>query len=368
MNKKLPLDNLINFIDYLDNKEKTDNSIITQAPSDLVKSENLVIENNGNEYYVVGKNTFVPLLQGTSELHLNEIDKDIIQKIKKENELNEFSEHFNLDDPIHICNDNNCPDFDDVMQTRIEVVLEKIKGLNKKVNNSGSKNSVVAFYKPFHYARRLGGIYLIVDRILNWVRNIHNFAKTDVTKYGNYTIEQIYLILKVNIFYHEMYHHKVEAFATKIELLFRDNFYSKGFHCFYCNTYNTDYCFEEAFANVHSYNKTLEYFNNVNGFDKKSLSNILREIVFRNQPPGYRLAFEITEKKQPEIIKLENYFFETVWQYAYTFNYSSILPGIIVDQWNLFTYNTDPLVNTINDITYLKETGSANPVKVRNFV
>lgn len=368
MNSTSQIDNLINFIETLDRLKGNTPYDSNEASLNVNQFEKSLIENNGSHYEIVGVKTFEHFKDGTTNLPLNEIDQKIIKNIKDKNYVTEFDEHLLIDDPIHICNDNNCPSLDIVTETLLDFIFEKINEFSNENRNYRDRNYIIAFYKPFHYAKRDGGIYFINDRMIALVRQIYNNAQSDTSRYGNYSIDQIYLILKVHVFYHEMYHHKLEAFATKIELLFRDNFYKKGFHCFYCKTYGTDFCLEEAFANVHSFYRTLDYFRNIAGFDKDSITNILRDLIFRSASPGYRLAYELTSKNEADVTKFENYFFEAIWKFAYSFNYGIELPGINQKNWDLFTYNTDPLINTINDVTYVKISSSTTPQKVINLI
>lgn len=368
MNSISQIDNLINFIETIDRFKGNATSDSIQSSLNLNQFENSFIENNNKQYEIIGVKSFEHFKHGKNILPLNEIDNKTIKEIKGKEYTAEFDEHHLMDDPIHTCITNDCPTLDIITETLLEHILNKINKFYDENKNYQDKNSIVAFYKPFHYAKREGGIYFITDKIINWVRRVYDLAKSDPIKYGNYSIDQLYLIFKVHIFYHEMYHHKIEAFATKIELLYRDNFYKKGFHCFYCNTYGTDYCLEEAFANVHGYYKTLDYFKNISGFDKNTIINILRDLIFRNQMPGYRLAYELTSKKESDAIKFENFYFEIIWKYAYNFNYGVDLPRVTESFWDLFTYNTDPLINTVNDVTYVKSTSSVNPQRMRSMI
>jgi hypothetical protein len=153
-----------------------------------------------------------------------------------------------------------------------------------------------------------------------------------------------------------MYHHKFELLGTKFEILLRKPVYKDCFHKFYCETFDTDYCLEEAFANVYGLNKAIDYVidKNFMSYPKSALKKLIREAVLKNSPRGYRVAYEITGIEDTDAEKyFENSFLEILLDFSHRTLFNNIAPTAIdTSTWDMFTYKLDPLINSKNTVSF----------------
>jgi hypothetical protein len=131
-------------------------------------------------------------------------------------------------------------------------------------------------------------------------------------------------------FFHEQYHHKVELFALRQQLLSGTTFYRKYHRDIYEKTFLTNDCFEEALANVDKRDQFKKKFAS-NSYAKNpwainetliSASQTVIKRMIQTAPPGYSEAqflqkkFAIDEK--------------TTWlvQQVLTGEFAKTVPGI----------------------------------------
>ena len=146
----------------------------------------------------------------------------------------------------------------------------------------------LAFYLPFHYYHPgWWGVYLIYEGVL-WLAG-------DIMKRSNFNLSnrRAFESARLFLYYHEAFHHKVECFATRLELTHRRPFYKTGFERYYQKTLGTDECLEEGLANASALKDSL-------GRSKDAQANdALIEYVL-SCPPGYNRGNEF-RKELPEI-------------------------------------------------------------------
>lgn len=133
----------------------------------------------------------------------------------------------------------------------------------------------LAFYLPFHYYHpKWWGVYLTYEGVL-WLSN-------EILRLSKHSVPRLQALQAARLFlyHHEAFHHKVECFATRLELTHRRPFYKTGFERYYQNTFGTVDCLEEGLGNASalkdSYNK----------HKSKAIDAALAEYVDHN-PPGY---------------------------------------------------------------------------------
>ena len=344
------------------------------SPNNLLKKGDLFSSNN-KTFIVIGKGFPVSENIQSKKLPLNEIDIKIIELIKNCEDFKNETVDNHHDDPhdeqIHICNDDVCDELDREILAYIDETLSMIDLETEKNKKQWHREYLLGFYKPYHYDYDKYGIYLKANGQALRVNRIFEKAKEDTRRFGNPSIEGCYLISKTFTFFHEYYHHKIETFATRLEIVTRQDHYTTGFHCLYCKTFMTDRCLEEAFAESYAYFETikelapiLELLN----ITRRQLKCILRDLIIANSPPGYNKALKIIAAESPEVFKkYENYFLEALLRYSYKVNNREYPVELNPVFWKHFTHATHPFILTNNDVTYVVEADEKTITKWRNF-
>lgn len=150
-----------------------------------------------------------------------------------------------------------------------------------------------AFYVPFHSSVDKHGIYLLDEGIDTLSRLLVDLSEN----YLNYDVAQ--KAAKAFTFYHEVYHHKIEMFATRIEIASHKACYiSAAKEIYKEQTKSKNGSMEETLANVHGYDKALELLKK-KGVSKSELGFVADALVqfIKRQPKGYSHAAEILESK-----------------------------------------------------------------------
>lgn len=222
-------------------------------------------------------------------------------------------------------------------------------------NNRLDKLNFIAFYRPFHFWPTSWGIYMDTQKLISQARRIFYYNQQN-NVLTNLTFGEALKMSFFKTYYHELYHHKFEMLGTKMEMVLREPVYKEGFHKFYCETFDTDYCLEEAFANVYGLNKSIAYLRNKLGFiyDPERMKKLIRESLLRPARNGYRVAYEITSLNDPQFEEVfENKFIEILFDYTYQKLFGTPPTAVNYSAWEMFTYKLDPLVNTKNTVTFI---------------
>jgi hypothetical protein len=210
-------------------------------------------------------------------------------------------------------------------------------------------HDTIACYKPFHFHNKWG-LYFFMDKI---VRLVAGKRAAIMSSNSSINSQQVYDMLFRKTFFHEMYHHKIEMFATKMEFVLRTPVFSDKFYKFYCGTFGLDYCLEEAFANVYGTLKCALWMKEHHGIPEKETIKLLREHVLYNAPKGYRVAYEILGNTKPNIEIMERNFLEMVSSFVFEEIHGSAPERIDAELYDLFTYRLDPKVNAKNQVTFM---------------
>jgi hypothetical protein len=337
-----------------------------------------IIENNGRNYQIIGHGFGVDKEEKGDGLPLNDIDIKIIDYILNLKDDTIFNSDFHVrgfnEDAPHVCDDTCTPIGPDIEQY-IDNVINEINLSSNEFEGKWKKdrdNYILGFYRPFHFFEDWG-IFIKATgqarRTISLKRSIEN----DQNQFGNPSIEACYLISKTFTFFHEFYHHKIESLAIKFELITRQAYYTKGFHCLYCNTLNTDRCLEEAFAHTYAYFETYDnlrpYLSQM-GMTGKQLRQVLKKLIIRESPPGYNLAEKIISANNKELAKkYEYYFFEALLKFSFRLNNGFEITSINDESaWKNFKHATHPILFTENDVTYLIDVDDVTSIQVTNFI
>lgn len=160
----------------------------------------------------------------------------------------------------------------------------------QKVGDKKVPADLLAFYLPFHLFPDDWGIYILASGVRYLARIIRLQSKLEEA--------DALLVSRLFLYYHELYHHKVEMFVTKLEVPQRQQIY-KSRKLFQNKsdseplpTLNLN---EEALANADAFMRTinhLEAISQTGGYPKISpaiVEPILAEFISQN-PPGYNEA------------------------------------------------------------------------------
>jgi len=375
MNDKQPEINIKDFVDFINLTEKEAIDSRYKLDDDKIVEMGVGFTSNSELYMIYKSENFEESINHNE--HRSSIKKkvlDIIDKIEKNQTIDENHE-MGQDSPLHICGQgtDECIRIDDFIKNKLKKLLENIEANSTDNPSKNIKEYLIGFYKPVHYYKESWGIYMIIDGITRAIINLKNYVKNYVKNNKLFLTKEIsneegYYIQMAFTYFHEVYHHKIESLSIKFEMLYRKPFYTKGFHCLYCNTYGTDDCVEEAFANAYAYYRTIDFFKTkFEDFNIDFLKTILKEGIIQNSPEGYRMAYELVSGSENEKNKLEHHFLEILLQFSCKANGINYLPEMDVDFWKLFTYGLDPLVNKTNNVTYVVTATSMENEFFNNF-
>lgn len=160
----------------------------------------------------------------------------------------------------------------------------------QKVGDKKVPADLLAFYLPFHLFPDDWGIYILASGVRYLARIIRIQSKLEQA--------DALLVSRLFLYYHELYHHKVEMFVTRLELPQRQPIY-KTRKLFEkkrdSEPWPTLNLTEEALANADAFMRTinqLEAISQTGGYPKIStaiVEPILAEFI-RQNPPGYNEA------------------------------------------------------------------------------
>lgn len=137
----------------------------------------------------------------------------------------------------------------------------------------------LAFYMPYHYFYpNWWGVYILYEGLEQLAKYIYRTARPCPTP--TEAIKAAHLFL----YYHEAFHHRVECFANRFELIDRRPHFRKGFQTLYDVSKGTNNCLEEALANATATREVSSKLKN-RAIDAAILDYMMR------QPPGYNQAY-----------------------------------------------------------------------------
>jgi len=160
----------------------------------------------------------------------------------------------------------------------------------QKVGDKKVPADLLAFYLPFHLFPDDWGIYILASGVRYLARIIQLQSKLEQA--------DALVVSRLFLYYHELYHHKVEMFVTRLEVPQRQPIYKT--RKLFQNKSNSELWrtvnfTEEALANADAFMRTvnqLEAISQTGGYPKIStaiVEPILAEFI-RQNPPGYNEA------------------------------------------------------------------------------
>jgi len=142
----------------------------------------------------------------------------------------------------------------------------------------------IAFYLPFHYFYPdLWGVYIVAEDMMRLRDLLRHLSKRKLSVFDSHRVARFFL------YYHEAFHHNVEAFATRLEVTHRQAVYRTGVQQVFENTFGTDDCLEEALANAYAFRRTVPNFS---GETAEVVRTVLKEYI-EGQPEGYRRGIDL---------------------------------------------------------------------------
>ncbi len=176
------------------------------------------------------------------------------------------------------------PEIEDIFPTFAKT------NFGQKVGNKKVPADLLAFYLPFHLFPDDWGIYILASGVRYLARIIRLQSKLEEA--------DALLVSRLFLYYHELYHHKVEMFVTRLEVPQRQPIY-KTRKLFEKKSdsepWPTLNLTEEALANADAFMRTinqLEAISQTGGYPQIStaiVEPILAEFI-RQNPPGYNEA------------------------------------------------------------------------------
>ena len=143
----------------------------------------------------------------------------------------------------------------------------------------------LAFYLPFHFFYPdWWGIYLLTGGVRHLAREVFVEAQ------GQLTRRQAFVVGRLFLYYHEVFHHKVECFATRLEATHRRPLYKTGFVHYFRDMRRQGEFPEEALANAHAYRSVKTRLKGDKfSFDSAAIQAALDslEVYVAKCPAGY---------------------------------------------------------------------------------
>ena len=278
---------------------------------------------------------------------INDIEKEIANSNNKKSALNnndkvEYDDNPYADGDIDADVDWEIDDQDDI----IDIVREKGAEIDYDlvdVKWNDTRETTIAYYKSFHNSGPAFGIYYKIDGLKIKTKSVYKFC---VSQGYKLSIKQVYIIAKTMTQYHEIYHHKIEAMSSRIEVITREPIYNSGFSHWYKSTKNKFNCYEETFANCYCYFKTKNELRKY--LNHKALHNIMVH-WFNQQPLPYKQAIYLINKDESVYREKENKFFEIILKKFYPGNAKYGNSNV----WSLFSHGTQPYINVNSNVYYI---------------
>jgi predicted RNA binding protein YcfA (HicA-like mRNA interferase family) len=126
-------------------------------------------------------------------------------------------------------------------------------------------------------------VYLLVEGV--WVVAKYVWQHSGGAS-GPLSARDCWVAARLYLFYHEIFHHNVESFATRLEVSHRQPLYINGFQAYYSSKVGTPDCLEESLAEANAFRKVCDkrFFP-----DPSKLRAVTRAIFdfVKSGPPGY---------------------------------------------------------------------------------
>lgn len=235
---------------------------------------------------------FLPeaLGQETGEGNSQNIIQTIIQEIEnsRQTELMDTVESINfLNVPEIISWEDRETNFESLFEALVEMYESnegELPATTLAALTTELGRDAFGLYLPMHYyfksKKTPWGIYLFPDLIMPWAKNLY-LAKG---KSLGLSLKQVEYAFAYAVFRHELFHHQVERFSTKQEILTHKVNFKAYQENVYGPTRNSKDWIEEALAEATVLN-SVHVFYNIE--IKSSVFRKLYEFDLKRMPPGY---------------------------------------------------------------------------------
>lgn len=306
---------------------------------------------------------------------INQIDQDIIDNMEElAKQFEEEEDDVINPKPYNDQNDNSFGDLDiegsdvdeldidkiinnysdkdtDILKKRrkeeiynADILLTRRNDLNDDIcfDEIDSRDSTIAYYSSFHSFHRYSGIYM-KKKGLAYKAIYMKKQCSGHPAFSMLTNTDYFILAKTSTYFHEFYHHKIEAFATRVECVTQQSIYIDGFSKWYNINKNRSKCYEETLANYYAFNQTvkaLQYFY--------PLDTIRVALIkwFSGQPKPYKNAIHYLFSSSA--FNLEKQFLELIVSQVCLKHKKK--NSVI---WEPFTMALYPFINKRSDVIYL---------------
>lgn len=228
--------------------------------------------------------------EGTSQSDFQDTLQTIIREIEN-NQKDEFIKAETLinfpNEPEIVSWSSNEVTFESLFEALVEMYESnegEIPAATLAALTTELGRDAFGFYLPMHYyfksKKSPWGIYLFPDLIMPWAKNLY-LAKG---KSLGLSLKQVEYAFTYAVFRHELFHHQVERFSTKQEILTHKVNYKAYDEKVYEPTRKSEDWLEEALAEA-TVLKSVHVFHNIE--IKPSTFRKLYEFDLKRMPPGY---------------------------------------------------------------------------------
>lgn len=214
-----------------------------------------------------------------------------------------------------------------------------------------------AFYLPFHLFPETWGIYLIVEMVEHEVQRLQAAA---ARKAIDLAPKEARDIVQMFLYAHEAFHHNVECFATRGEIVFRKPFYKAGFRQYYDAHLKDDILSQKALANGYAYQKLFattskirKHYHWKKGQPKFAFLTQYFKDYIKQSPGGYKGGLHYLTPKKLETG--EYTLAEGSWQESMKTNPKPIPPPkhCAADLWSAFPHALHGFATISSRVKYL---------------
>jgi hypothetical protein len=202
---------------------------------------------------------------------------------------------------------------------------------------------VGAVYLPFHYFGYRSGIYFDCKKLSHLTEEIYDYCHKLSCKISR---EKAFLVAKYFSYFDAFYRHKLECFATRMEIATRKSFYINGFARFKKTQIEKGrLVYEDFLSREYAYRETREKLRR--HIDSEVFDLLIKIVLPRSKKYIFDIYFTNTS---------ENTFKETIVQHANYLNGDRFVPWDERNRnaffWDVFTMSSFPYMHKASIIAY----------------
>lgn len=204
----------------------------------------------------------------------------------------------------------------------------------------------LAFYLPFHYSQPYWGIYAVLEYYIAFCASVRHLT------HGQLSAATIRAAVDGFLYGHEIYHHRVECFATRMEIIHRRPLYRTRFEALYRRRHIHPDSVEEGLATAGG----LMEANSRLKLDPRAqaeVARVLRDYVI-HLPIEYQVGLKLL--KRDDFDRRENDFNEA--NHLACFPVIAKKSGPMPDIWNVFTFANRGFIHINSPFSFMIPRGS----------